>query len=124
MKAVFDTNILIDFLSGLEAAREELARHDVALVSAITWMEVMAGATPAEDASLRAFLMRFRVLPVDEAVMEAAVAIRREQSIKLPDAIIWATARCEYALLVTRDQRAFRVTSPEIRVPYQVHDRG
>ena len=124
MKALFDTNILIDYLSGIDLARDEIARHDVALISAITWMEVMAGAKPAEEQTLRLFLKRFRVVAVDEAVMETTVAIRREHGVKLPDAIIWATARREYALLVTRDQKAFPRSLPDVRVPYQVQDQG
>lgn len=124
MKALFDTNILIDYLTGSEWAREEILQHDVLLISAITWMEVLAGAKPEEDVAVRSFLQQFRVKPVDAAVMEAAVKIRRERNLKLPDAIIWATARCEYALLVTRDQKAFPATAPDVRVPYQVHDEG
>ena len=124
MKALFDTNILIDYLSGVDGARDEIARHDVALISAITWTEVMAGAKPAEEDTLRAFLRQFRVVAVDEPVMETTVAIRREHGIKLPDAIIWATARREYALLVTRDQKAFPAELPDVRVPYPMHDRG
>lgn len=124
MKALFDTNILIDYLSGIDLARDEIARHDVAMISAITWMEVMAGAKPAEEHTLRPFLNQFRIVAVDEVVMEAAVAIRREHGVKLPDAIIWASARCEYALLVTRDQKAFPAILPDVRVPYQVHEQG
>ena len=78
----------------------------------------MAGAKPAEADTLRAFLRQFRVVAVDEAVIETTVAIRREHGVKLPDAIIWATARREYALLVTRDQKAFPARLPDVRVPY------
>ena len=34
MRAVIDTNILIDYLAGVEAARDELARHADASISA------------------------------------------------------------------------------------------
>ncbi len=124
MKALFDSNILIDYLMGSEWAREEIARHDVLLISAITWMEVMVGAKPDEDTAVRAFLKKFRVVPVDTVVMEAAVRIRRQRGMKLPDAIIWATAQSEYALLVTRDEKAFSSASPDVRIPYKIHDEG
>ena len=39
--AFFDTNILIDFLQGRDAAREEFSRYDDLAISIVTWMEVM-----------------------------------------------------------------------------------
>ena len=119
MRALIDTNILIDYLAGTEAARQELARYGAPAISAITWMEVLVGARSAEEAAaLRSFLARFERLPIDDAVSEAAVSIRREQGIRLPDAIIWATAQVAQALLVTRNTRDFPGDDPGVRVPY------
>ena len=47
MRAVIDTNILIDYLAGVEAARDELARHADASISAITWIVHRATRQPA-----------------------------------------------------------------------------
>jgi predicted nucleic acid-binding protein len=56
MRAVVDTNILIDHLRGIEAARAELARYAPPLISPITWAEVMAGASDDNECSqLRQF---------------------------------------------------------------------
>ena len=44
--------------------------------------------------------------------------IRRDRRVKLPDAVIWATARAESALLVTRNTKDFPRDDPGIRVPY------
>ena len=116
-----DTNILIDYLGGVDAAREEIARHDDPAISAITWMAVMVGAADDEEAvRLRSFLSGFRPVPIDEAVSELAVAIRREHRIRLPDAIIWASARRIEGLLVTRNTRDFQADEPGVRVPYSI----
>ena len=40
MKAVFDTNILIDYLNGIHSARQELLRFDSKAISLITYMDV------------------------------------------------------------------------------------
>jgi predicted nucleic acid-binding protein len=57
-------------------------------------MEVLAGADDAEEeAIIREFLSRFKVQPLEKAVAERAIKIRRQQKLKLPDAIIWATAK-------------------------------
>lgn len=44
VKALLDTNILIDYLSGIAAAKKELERFPDKAISLITWMEVMVGA--------------------------------------------------------------------------------
>ena len=120
MKAVLDTNILVDYLAGSRPADEELRRYDRPAISTITWIEVMVGARPGEDDTLRGFLARFDQIPVDAAVAEAAVDIRRRHRIRLPDAIIWAAARTRDALLVTRNERDFPADDPGVRVPYRL----
>lgn len=121
MKAVIDTNILVDFLNGHEPARAELSRYRQPAVSLITWMEVLIGARDAEEErTLRDFLGRFEILPVDETVAEDAVTLRRTRRIRLPDAIILATARVAGCFLVTRNTRDFSTGEPGIRVPYRL----
>ena len=44
MKAVFDTNILIDYLNGIEAARTELNQYSIRQISVISFIEVLVGA--------------------------------------------------------------------------------
>ncbi len=119
VKALFDTNILIDYLNAVTEARDELARFDTPSISIITWMEVLIGARSDVEAATRGFLDRFRIIAVDATVAEAAVRLRREHRIKLPDAIIWATAETSGLLLVTRNTKDFPEDHPGVRVPYQ-----
>jgi predicted nucleic acid-binding protein len=119
MKALFDTNILIDYLKGEDAARVEIERHASRLVSVVTWMEVLAGARHEDEEDvIERFLRDFRVVELTRPIARAAVGIRRTRKIRLPDAIIWATARAESALLVTRNSKDFPRTEPGVRVPY------
>jgi predicted nucleic acid-binding protein len=121
MKAVVDTNILIDYLSGSNKAKEELDAFDELYISLITWMEILVGAEEGkEEGEIREFLRRFRVHAVDEGVAERAVEIRRREKIRLLDAIIWATALQLGILLVTRNTRDFPSKHPGIRVPYRL----
>lgn len=120
MRAVFDTNVLIDYLAGVGAARDELRRYESPAVSIVTWMEVLVGARDeAEHASLEQFLKRFEVVPLDEAIARRAVALRQAERLRLPDAIIWATAVERGQLLVTRNTRDFPEEDPGVRVPYR-----
>jgi len=121
MKAVFDTNILVDYLNGIPAAKRELEHYEEAAISLVTWMEVLAGADDAkEEAVTRDFLAQFDVRPLDKTVAERAIKIRRQHKLKLPDAVIWATAMELGWLLVTRNTKDFPAANPGIRVPYRV----
>jgi predicted nucleic acid-binding protein len=120
LKALFDTNILIDYLKGVEAAQAELGRYRQRLISIVTWMEVQAGARSAEEAEvIEMFLRDFRVVDVTRAISRDAVEIRQASRIRLPDALIWASARHESALLVTRNTKDFPADEPGIRIPYR-----
>jgi len=121
LKVLLDTNILIDFLAGVEPARELLDRHRDAAVSLVTWIEVLVGARDGSDAALlRGFLRGFEVLPIDGAVAEMAVELRREHRVRLPDAIVWATARVHGRVLVTRNERDFPAGSDGVLIPYRL----
>ena len=120
VSALFDTNILIDYLNGVEAARTELGRYSDKAISLITWMEVMVGATPETEEIVRGFLDGFINLPVDEQVSRAAVTLRRKHKIRLPYAIVWATAQVNKRILVTRTTKDFSHNEPGVRVPYHL----
>jgi predicted nucleic acid-binding protein len=118
---LFDTNILIDHLNGIAKATRELKRSSHPAISMITWIEVMTGASsPAEETVLRSFLLNFECLPVSSAVAERAAQVRRQMKIKMPDAIIQATAEVAGRELLTRNVKDFPGGMRGVRVPYRV----
>jgi len=118
MNAVFDTNIVIDALNGIADADAEYSRYARVSISRITWMEVLVG-EQGDDALVRNFLeTQFDILPLDMTVAERAVQLRRTHRFRLPDAIIWATAQVNGAVLVTRNVKDFHADWEGIRVPY------
>jgi hypothetical protein len=60
------------------------------------------------------------MVELDEPVAREAISLRQQHRIRLPDAIIWATARLRDSLLITRDFRDFPIGDPGIRVPYHI----
>ncbi|HIH2751005.1 type II toxin-antitoxin system VapC family toxin [Burkholderia aenigmatica] len=120
VKALFDTNILIDYLGGVESARTELGRYDYRAISTISWMEVLVGTSAHSEAAMRVWLSSFDVIALDNAVANRAVTIRQERRIRLPDAIVWASAQVNGLLLVSRNIKDFPATEPGVRVPYQI----
>ncbi len=120
MIAVFDTNIVIDALNGVKEADAEYAHYERVLISRITWMEVLVGEKD-NDTQLRDFLeTHFEIIPLDLVVAESAVQLRRAHHLRLPDAIVWATAIVHEAVLVTRNTKDFKPDSEGIRVPYMI----
>jgi len=117
---LFDTNILIDYLRGIAQARAECDKHSDRAVSIITWMEVMAGSTAANEADARSCLLNFYTLPLTAEVAERAFLLRRASGIKLPDAIIQATAEGSGRILITRNTRDFPPGTPGVRIPYTI----
>ena len=83
-------------------------------------MEVMVGASPDLEAATQGFLSGFEIVAVDRKVAERAADLRRSHRIKLPDAIIWATAQAWATMLVTRNIKDFPARDPGIRVPYKL----
>lgn len=120
VKALFDTNIVVDFLNGVPEARDEIARYRQRSISIITWMEVMVGTDDTVAEATRAFLETFAIIPLETGTAVRAVELRREHRIKLPDAIVWASADFHSMLLVTRNTKDFSSDTPGIRVPYQL----
>lgn len=118
--AVFDSNIVIDHLKGLPLVTAELARYDDKSISIVTWIEVMSGARLEDEDATRAVLSVFSVVPLDDDVAARAVHLRRVHRMKLPDAIIWASAQITGRILVTRDAKDFPRKDPGIRIPYKL----
>jgi predicted nucleic acid-binding protein len=117
--AVFDTNILIDYLIGVEEAQEEIERYARRGISIITWMELQIGSRSEDEADvIDLFLREFRVIEINRQVARRAIEIRRRTKVRLPDAIIWATAQLESAPLITRNTKDFPEKDASIRHPY------
>ncbi len=120
MTTVFDANIVIDLLKGVEPALLEAESHDDRAISIVTWMEVMAGVTPELKDDVRGVLSEFRLISLSGAIAEQAVIERRQRRIKLPDAITIATAVVERGVLVTRNTKDFPRNERHVRIPYRL----
>ena len=87
VKALFDTNILIDHLNAVPEAASELRRYEQRAISIVTDGGVV-GARPEVMADTRTFLGGLNVIALDGAVAERAVKLRRLNRIRC-DAIFW-----------------------------------
>ena len=84
-------------------------------------MEVLVGAPDqATDQLWRRWLGNFNIVELDEPIATEAVGLRRTHRIKLPDAIVWASARNRDLLLLTRNSKDYPKSEPGIRIPYKL----
>jgi predicted nucleic acid-binding protein len=104
-----DTDVCIDHLSGLARLSGRRARLGY---SVITRAELRAGARDeAEHDQVRRLLGAMSEYPVDRQVAEEAGRIRHEAGIRLPDALIAATALVHRLTLHTRNVADFKRVS-------------
>ena len=120
MRALFDTNILIDYLNGIESAKLEVERYERPAISVISWIEVLVGTKAGLESATRKFLSSFDRIELTERIADKAVLLRRVGKISVPDAIILASAQIENLTLVTRNTKDFNADAPGIRVPYRL----
>ncbi len=120
VKALFDTNILIDHLNAVPQANVEIERYEDRAISVTTWIEVMAGAGADLVEPTRTYLNGYAIVGLDDRIAEQAVSVRRSRRMKLPDAVIWASAQSTGRLLVTRNTKDFPADEPGVRMPYQL----
>jgi hypothetical protein len=103
---VVDTDIFIDHLRGTQQLVP--GKHRLAY-SVVTRAELFAGTTATDAVSQ--LLAPFRELPIDRAVAERAGRIRRDTGVRLPNALIAATALEHGMNLATRNDSDFKAVS-------------
>lgn len=117
---LLDSNILIDVLRGEAVALAWLEQQQSPRISVITWIEVLLGCRDAETEVVQGWLEAFPRLPLDDAIARESVRLRQQHCLKLPDAIILATARCADLPLATRNSRDFPLSLGGVLHPYRI----
>ena len=117
--ALLDSNIII-YLSKREVPLSFLDQFDEHFISVITYMEVLGYQfrNPKEEEFIREMIEVFRILFIDQKIADMAIEIRRKRRIKLPDAIIAATAKAINLCLVTRNIHDFEKVEIQIANPF------
>jgi predicted nucleic acid-binding protein len=107
-------NKMIDLDDFLDAAYPGSAASRKLVISVVTFMEALSkpGMTSAEEQAARQFLDRCEVAELSPAIRDEAIRIRRVKSLKLPDAIIAATAVVSKATLLSTDPHLCKFVWP------------
>jgi predicted nucleic acid-binding protein len=117
---VLDTNAAIKILDDKEKSRflDEAFPNNEKVVSLVTQIELLGYPDITEEADelIRSFLDDIVIILPDVEIVETAIQIRRKRStLKLPDAVIAATAIALNAVLVPNDNDILRFAFPGLR---------
>ncbi len=115
MKALLDSNIIIYLAQGKIDFDSFTESYEELCISVITYMEVLGYRFQDENykQKIETLLNLFTRLDITEAIVKEVITIRQRYSIKLPDAIILATARVTKCELISNNEKDF---SGEIKV--------
>ena len=116
VKFLLDTNYILGLLKSQPAVLEELALRKIGIsecaYSAITRIELLGfqEISREEESLIRQKLERLTCLPLSRAIEDVTINLRQTRKIKLPDAVIAATALCAGIELLTLDKQLQSLT--------------
>ena len=110
---LIDTNAVIEFLGNTLPVSgstwlQSIIDQNLYHLSVINQIELLGfNGSPAEMQTLEDFVMASNVLPLSYVIVQRTIALRRANKIKLPDAIIAATALSYKLTIVTHNVSDF-----------------
>jgi len=122
-----DTNTIIEYIGEVlpQNALNEIDKiiNGVFYISIINKIELLgfAGITPDEERKFQEIIDAATVLNLTDDIVYKTIEVRKANKIKLPDAIIAATALVYNLTLITRNTKDFRnIEGLEVLNPYEL----
>lgn len=101
---LLDTNVVLYFLGGRLVNPLPSGQY---FISVITEIELLSypSLSPDEETQIIDFLNKITVVDIDNNIKNLTIAFRKQYRLRLPDAIIVATAKYLNVILFTNDTR-------------------
>jgi predicted nucleic acid-binding protein len=120
---LLDSDILIDYLRGLSAARNYFKSVDAAAISVVSVTELVSGArNNEEEAAMNELFSTMHIVGVDEKIAREGGRLRRQflrsHNVETADALIAATSILHRLQLVTLNRRHYPMLA-DVLVPYR-----
>ncbi len=115
---LLDTNILI-YLSKKSLKIEDIASpKDELFISVISYMEALAYdfQSKNEEQIIQNLCSTMTVLNINSTIVSEVILLKKKKKIKLPDAIIYATALCNNLSLLTGNTDDFKNISSKVKI--------
>jgi predicted nucleic acid-binding protein len=118
-KIFLDSNMIIYLSSGKISVDDLICDKNQYFISIITYMEVLGYKFNSldEETYIKTLLEMFEIVYIDKIISYKVITLRKMYKIKLPDAIICATALENDAILYTNDKQLKQIK--ELRVEYK-----
>ena len=109
-KAILDSNVIIDAVRNLIDIERSIFQFKDIYISLITYIEVLGYNFKDENEKLLTsqILGMFVIINPDVEIADLTISYRKMKKIKVPDAIILATARKLNAILLTSNIADFK----------------
>lgn len=119
-RLLLDTNVALYLLRGDRSAADAIQGQEVH-ISFITRMELLGkpGMTRTEIKQVEAFVNEWPMVELNRAIMDHAILLRREYRLKIPDAIVAATAIFMNVPLLTADTDFTRLREEVVLLMYE-----
>lgn len=107
---LIDSNTIIDLLEGLLSDKSKTFLFEVdTIISIITQIEIFGYSKLSieDNIKLNFFVKRATIYSIDQSIALKTISLRINHKIKLPDAIIAATALHHNLILITRNTADF-----------------
>jgi predicted nucleic acid-binding protein len=108
LKRVLDTNAILYLLGGRLATPLPPGQYFISVISEIELLSYPLLDESAQS-KIEGFLSEVATIGLSESVKKLAILLRREHQLKLPDAIVAATALSLGATLITNDAKLLRL---------------
>ncbi|WP_022846335.1 MULTISPECIES: type II toxin-antitoxin system VapC family toxin [unclassified Desulfurobacterium] len=116
---ILDSNVIIYLSKGIIDIADLIRSEEVKIwISIISYMEVLSFdfLSFEEEKFVRDLLQEFFIIEINREIAERTIQIRRKYKIKLPDAIICASASVTDAILITADTQLGKVREANVKV--------
>jgi predicted nucleic acid-binding protein len=116
LKFALDSNVIIYEIDGRLASPLPAGAYVVSVVSKIELLSY-PGISAPEEKALKEFLESVTVLGVEPDVVDEAIRLRKKHRLRLPDAIIAATATLTGSELLTHDAGLLKLPGLKVSAP-------
>lgn len=114
MNYLLDTNTIIYLINDRLSTMLPTGRYGISVISEIELLS-FPNLQPDEEKRIRAFLAIADRVAITDAVLDQTIELRRRHRLKIPDAIIAASAIAENAVLLSNDCKLANIPNLQIK---------
>ena len=119
-KIFVDTNIILYFLKGEKEVVEMISDKEL-VISFVTELELLSFPEISADAVkvIKGLLRNCQIININQDIKNLTIRLRKKYKLKLPDAIIGATALFQKLPLITADKQFRKIEELDV-IEYDV----